>query len=167
MSCLGVHFSLSEKEVHKLKSFKKDDARLEYLQEDIEETYMDEHEDRTAQTDKSWDAMHRALADGDLSYKTGPYPLRLTVIGGEPIYSAGDYIMSLKTPSEVQDVATALSAITKEDFRKRYDTIDEGKYGFPRTDEDFDYTWEWFTGVVTFYQKAAEEKRWVLFTADQ
>jgi hypothetical protein len=167
MSCLGVHFSLSEKEVRKLKSFATDEDRLDYLQEEIEETYFAGHEDRTAQSDKSWDAMHRALADGDLSYTTGPYPLRLAVMGGESLHAAADYIMSLKTPAEVRDVAKALLAITKEDFRKRYDAIDEAKYDFPKSDEDFEYTWGWFAGVVTFYQKAAGEGRWVLFSADQ
>ncbi|MDR0902425.1 MAG: YfbM family protein [Opitutaceae bacterium] len=167
MSCLGVHFSLSEKEILKLKSFKADSDRLEYLQEEIEEVYFDEHEDRVAESDKSWDAMHRALADGDLSYTKGPYPLRLVVMGGEPLYAASDYIMSLKAPAEVRDAAKALSTITKDDFRKRYDAINEAKYDYPKSDEDFECTWGWLAGVVIFYKKAAEEGRWVLFSVDQ
>lgn len=167
MSCLGVHFSLADDEVRKLKSFSDDSDRLDYLQCEIEEKYFSEHEDRVAQSDKAWDAMHRALSDGDLSYTTGPHPLRLAVIGGDPIYAEGDYIMSLKTPAEVKEVAKALVPITEEDFRRKYDAIDPEKYGCPKNDEDFRYTWDWFTGVVTFYQRAATEGRWVLFTADQ
>jgi hypothetical protein len=167
MSCLGVYYSLSEDEVRKLKSFQEDSDRLDHLQCEIEEAYFSDHEDRMAQSDKAWDAMHRTLSGGTLTYDTGPYPLRLAVIGGEPIYAEGDYIMSLKKPSEVRDVAQALPAIKKDEFRRNYDAIDPKAYGFPKSDEDFEYTWEWFTGVVTFYQKAAGEGRWVLFTADQ
>ena len=167
MSCLGVHFSLSEEEVRKLKSFSDDSDRLDHLQCEIEERYFAEHEDRVAQSDKAWDAMHRSLSDGDLSYTDGPYPLRLTVIGGDPIYAEDDYIMSLKTPAEVKDVAKALAAVTKQDFRKKYDAMDAEKYGCPKDDQDFEYTWDWLTGVTAFYQKAAAEGRWVLFSADQ
>lgn len=167
MSCLGVHFSLSDEEVRKLKSFSDDSERLDYLQCEIEEKYFEEHEDRIAQSDKAWDAMHRSLSDGDLSYTTGPYPLRLAVIGGDPIYAEDDYIMSLKTPAEVKDVAKALAAVTKEGFRKKYDAMDAEKYGCPKGDQDFEYTWEWLNGVTAFYQKAAAEGRWVLFSADQ
>jgi len=167
MSCLGVHFSLSEQEVRKLKSFEDDGVRLEYFQSELEEEYFAEHEDRIAQSDKAWDAMHRVLSDGDLSYATGPYPLRLAIIGGEPIYAGDDYIMSLKTPAEVTDIARALALITKDEFRQKYDAVDPNKYDFPKSQEDFDYTWEWFTGVVAFYKKASDEGRWVLFSADQ
>jgi hypothetical protein len=88
MACLGVHFALTNKEVQTLKSFTDDSARLEHLQEEIEETYMEDHPDLCAQSDKAWDAMHRLLSDGD-----------------------------------------------------------------------FDYTWEWFAGVVALYQRAGEEGR--------
>jgi hypothetical protein len=167
MSCLGVHFSLSEEEVRKLKSFGDDSDRLDHFHGEIEGKYFEEHEDRLAQSDKAWDAMHRSLSDGDLSYTTGPYPLRLAVIGGDPIYAEDDYIMSLKSPAEVKDVAKALARITKEEFRKKYDVMDAAKYGCPKNDQDFEYTWEWLTGVVAFYRTAAAEGRWVLFSADQ
>ena len=40
-------------------------------------------------------------------------------------------------------------------------------YGFPLTDEDFEYTWNWFNGTREFWKLAAQENRYVLFTADQ
>lgn len=167
MGCLGVHFSLSDEEVQQLKSFCDDSDRLDYLQCEIEAKYFEEYEDRLASSDKAWDAMHRSLSDGDLSFTTGPYPLRMAVIGGDPIYVEDDYIMSLKAPTEVKDVAKALAAVTKDDFRMKYDAMDAEKYGYPKDDQDFEYTWDLLTGVVAFYQKAAAEGRWVLFSADQ
>jgi hypothetical protein len=167
MSCLGVHYVLTAEEVARLKAFDDDSERLEHLQETVEEDYFANHPELLAQSDKSWDAMHRSLGDGQLSYTSGTDPLRLVVIGGECLYSEDDYIMSLKTPAEVKSIARALLPITEADFRRRYDAIDADAYGFPKSDEDFRYTWEWFGGVRDFYQRAAALDRYVLFTADQ
>jgi hypothetical protein len=158
---------LSEQEVQTLRSFEDDRDHLDFLQSEIETKYFNEHKDRIAESDKAWDAMHRALGDGDLSWTTGPYPLRLAVIGGELIYAGDDYIMSLKTPAEVKDVAKAVVTITEDEFRQKYDAVDPDRYGFQKSEDDFGYTWDWFAGVVAFYQQAAAEDRWVLFTADQ
>lgn len=40
-------------------------------------------------------------------------------------------------------------------------------YGFDLTDADFEYTWKWLQEVVRLYQTAADESRYILFTADQ
>ena len=67
MSCLGVHFALTEKEAAHLRSLTDERALLEHLQEVIETTYFEQHSDLKAESDKSWDAMHRSLAGGQLS----------------------------------------------------------------------------------------------------
>ena len=85
----------------------------------------------------------------------------------EPLYSASDYIISLKTPHQVRDTATALPAVTEAEFRRRYFAIDAESYGFPLSEEGFGYTWEWFQGVRELYERAAKEGRFILFTADQ
>jgi hypothetical protein len=167
MSCLGVHFALTEKEATHLRSLADEQARLEHLQEVIEETYFSEHPDLIAECDKSWDAMHRALADGQMSWNGGRYPLNHAVLAGELLYSDSDYIMSLKTPQQVRDIAAALTAITEEEFRRRYFAIDAKSYGRPLSDEDFGYTWDWFQGVRDLYARASQEGRFVLFSADQ
>lgn len=167
MSCLGVHFALTEKEVAHLRSLDDEQGRLEHLQEVIEDQYLNHDKQFAAESDKSWDAMHRALADGEMSWDGGDYPLNHTVLAGELLYTESDYIMSLKTPQQVRDIAAALTAIAEADFRRRYDAIDPKSYGFPLTDEDFRYTWEWFQGVRDLDMRAAEAGRFVLFTADQ
>ena len=167
MSCLGVHFALTEKEVTHLRSMEDEQDRLEHLQEVIEERYLNHDKEFAAESDKSWDAMHRALGDGQLSWDGGDYPLNHTVLGGELLYTDSDYIMSLKTPEQVRDIAAALSGITEADFRRRYNAIHAKSYSFPLSDEDFGYTWEWFQGVRDLYIRAAQAGRFVLFTADQ
>ncbi len=113
MSCLGVHFALTEKEVARLRSLDDEQARLEHLQEVIEEHYLNHEKHFTAESDKAWDAMHRVLADGQLSWNGGAYPLNHTVLAGELLYTDSDYIMSLKSPQQVRDIAGALPAITE------------------------------------------------------
>ncbi|HLX70532.1 MAG TPA: YfbM family protein [Verrucomicrobiae bacterium] len=167
MSCLGVHFALTEKEAAHLRSLDDEQARLEHVREVIEETYLGEHPDLAAESDKSWDAMHRTLSDGQLSWDGGEYPLNHTVLAGELLYTDSDYIMSLKTSNQVRDIAAALPAITEEEFRRRYFAIDATSYDSPLSDEDFRYTWDWFQGVRDLYTRAAKEGRFVLFTADQ
>src|SRR2546423_14233286 len=105
MSCLGVHFALTEKEVEYLRSLDDEQDRLEHLQEVIEEHYLNHDKQFAAESDKSWDAMHRALAGGRLSWDGGDYPLNHTILAGELLYTDSDYIMSLKTPEQVRDIA--------------------------------------------------------------
>jgi len=166
MGCLGVHFALSEKEVSELRSQPDDASRLEQLQEEIEPTYFEEHPELLAENDKAWDAIHRTLTDGKLAWDNGKYPLNHVIMGGEPLYSEGDYIISLKTPRQVQDIATALPSVTESDFRKRYFGIDKS-YGSPLSEEDFGYTWGNFQSVRELFLRAASENRYVLFTTDQ
>jgi hypothetical protein len=120
-----------------------------------------------AQSDKSWDAMHRTLADGELTWDGGAYPLNHVVLGGELLCTQPDYIISLKSPQQVREVASALPAITAAEFRRRYFAINEDSYGFPKSQEDFEYTWERFQGVRDLFLRAAQDGRFVLFTADQ
>ena len=167
MSCLGVHFSLSEEEVQRLRDFQDESKRVEHVHEVIEREYFAQHPERLAESDKAWDAMHRALADGKLTWVGGEYPLNHVVLGGELLYTKPDFIMVLKTPQQVRDVAAVLPAISQSEFRRRYDAIDTDSYGDPLSDEDFGYTWDWFQGVREFWLRAAKEDRYVLFTADQ
>lgn len=167
MSCLGVHFALTKDEAAHLRSLTAEQARLDHLQEVIETHYFEEQPDFKTESDKSWDAMHRTLADGQLSWDGGEYPLGHVVLAGELLYTESDYIISLKTPQQVRDIAAALAAITESEFRRRYFAIDADSYGCPLTEEDFGYTWEYFQSVRELYQRAATEGRFVLFTADQ
>jgi hypothetical protein len=166
MSCLGIHFSLSADEVQRLRQVEESE-RVDYVHGTIEEEYFESHRERLAQSDKAWDAMHRALADGQLTWDGGEYPLNHVILGGELLYTDSDFILVLKTPQQVRDVAEALSQITEDDFRRRYQAIDETSYDQPLSEEDFEYTWDNFLEVRLFWLKAAAEARYVLFTADQ
>jgi hypothetical protein len=166
MSCLGVHFALSEDEVASLRSQPDEASRLDYLQEEIEEVYFENHPEFLVESDKSWDAIHRTLTDGELGWDNGNYPLNHVILGGESLYSESDYIISLKTPEQVRDIAAALPSVTEAEFRQKYFAIPES-YGLPLSEDDFNYTWENFQAVREFFLLVAKENRYVLFTADQ
>jgi hypothetical protein len=45
--------------------------------------------------------------------------------------------------------------------------MDAEQYGYPKNDEDFECTWQWFLEVVALFEAAARQGRYVLFTVDQ
>jgi hypothetical protein len=167
MGCLGVHFALDERDLQALRSQPNDEERLNYLQETIEENDIGSKDGWIAETDKAWDAIHRALTDGRLGSDNGTYPLNHTILGGESLYNSHDYIMQLKTPEEVRAIAVELRGITEGEFHQRYFRIDPDDYGMPLSEDDFEYSWSWFTSMREFYERAATAGRSVLFTASQ
>ena len=167
MSCLGVLFSLDIHAVEKLKSFSSDKDRLDHLQMEIEEIYFNEYPQWTCELDKAWDAIHRVLTNGKLEWNGGTYPLNHIILGGEILYFETDYIMTLKTPDQVEDIAKSFDSVTIDSFRQKHFSLDKNEYGFDTTEEDFEYSWTWFSASKDFWQNAAHEKRYVLFTADQ
>ncbi len=167
MRGLGVHFALADEDVAALRALADEVARPDFVSENIEERYFTQHKDDIAQSDKAWDALHRSLAGGMLTWDGGVYPLNHAVLAGELLYTQDDYIMSLKAPEQVRDIAAALEALTQDAFRKRYFAIDRNDFDMDLSDEDFVYTWETFKDVRSLYCRAATQGRHVLFTADQ
>jgi hypothetical protein len=158
MGCLGVHFSLSSEEVQRIRATH-EFTRVDSIHETFEEEYFANQPERKAESDKAWDAMHRTLSDGELTWDGGDYPLNHVVLGGELLYTGSDFIMVLKSPEQVRDVARALPGVTEAEFRHRYFAISPDSYRFPLSEEDFSYTWEWFQGVREFWLRAATEDR--------
>lgn len=167
MGCLGVHFALDENAVKKLRSFPTEEERRDYLVEELEEDFFTDRQEWLEETDKAWDAIHRTLTDGEIGWDNGTYPLNHVILGGELLYTQEDYIMTLKTPAQVRDIAEALKTVTEEPFRKAYFRIDPDSYGFEVSEDDYEYTWSNFLSLREFYSRAAEAGLYVLFTADQ
>ncbi len=164
MASRGVHFALSDEEQIKLADLAKSQGNVvEYIQEEIEDRW--DHE-WLCETDKAWDAIHRCLTDGFLSFDDTT-PLHWCVLGGTPMHYEDDYIISFVDKKKVKSVANAIEKFTEVDFRKKYDAIDASDYGMELSNEDFEYTWENFQDLRAFYRKAANADRSVIFTVDQ
>ena len=160
MACRGVSFALSSEELSRLLAAETDADRIGIVQEEIEEKWDEDH---LCQLDKAWEAIHRCLTDGTLN--PGKPPLSLAILGGRSLYGGSDYIMRLVTADQLPGLVEAVQQIDRRDMRHRYDAM--VGYEAPQGDEDFEYTWEYFTGLVEFLVRAHRETRAVLFTADQ
>ncbi|WP_433061818.1 YfbM family protein [Dactylosporangium sp. CS-033363] len=159
---LGVHFAITPEQERALLAA--DDAgdadAVAGLLEDIEESWDD---DLKVDTDKAWDAIHRALTDGTLDPDGGEYPLSHAIAGGRHLHD-DSYVVHV-TAAEAGDVAKALHGVDRAWFRARFDAIDDPEYRGALDDGDFEYTWGNFEDVRAFYDRAAEAGRAVLFTA--
>ena len=166
MACLGVLFSIDQTAVDFIEQLPTEEERIDYIKEVIEEEYFENQPQWVAELDKSWDALHRSLTDGQLAWDNGEYPLNHVVFGGELLCANGSYIIVLKPKEQVAEIAKAVNQLTKASLRARYFLLDLEEYS-EVGEEDFEYTWQWFVSSKEFWQRAADENRSVLFTVDQ
>lgn len=168
MSALGVLFAVGGEIIEKLRKMPLEERPV-FISEELEELYFEDYPECTYELDKSWDAMHRALSDGRLSFD-GTDPLSLAIMGGERLYfdeSHDDYIITAKSPEQVAEISEALSALTDELFTERYNAIPDSEYGDLKSPDDLEYTLEYLRDSIPFWTYAAKQGLWVLFTADQ
>lgn len=163
MAGRGVHFAVTQEQESRLLEAEDDEEVMEIIEE-IEEAW---DKGFLEETDKAWDAIHRSLTDGTLSFTNGLYPLTRCILGGRQLYKGEDYIVSFVTRDEVRDVAQAMAFIDKDWLRDRYFKIDPYDYGVQFSEEDFEYTWDWFEPLRSFFQRATDNNRSVIFTVDQ
>lgn len=163
MACRGVLFAITGEQAEQLKAARGNDEEVvRIVQEEIEEAWDEEH---LCQTDKAWDAIHRVLGDGTLGVGSGA--LSLCILGGEQLHAGESYIVSLLRPEQVQKLAQALAKVDEAWFRTRYFKIDPIEYGGELGEQDFEYTWDYFQNVREFYERAAADGRWTIFSVDQ
>ena len=159
---LGVHFALTATQLKRLRAARGDDDEVLELTAEIEGAW-----DRKwlAETDKAWDAIHRALSDGELTFDGGlaHAPLGCVVLGGESMVEDEDETVVLIEAKAVTAVSRALAKLTEADFRKRYFKLCKG-YSPNFGEEDFGYTWGNLQDLRALFSKAAKAKRAIVFT---
>ncbi len=165
MGCLGVLYALTAEEVTKWRSFTHGVGLVEYLYNDFEQREFGG--EWCEETNKAWDAIHRCFAGGTLDVFPKDYPLNCVILGGETLQTTNDFIISLKSPQLVQEIADKMSTVTKEYMKTRYWAIDPDDYGMELNANDEGFTCEYFHGLIDFYKRAAHSKRWAAFTVDQ
>lgn len=166
MACRGVFFALSPAQRERLLALRTDSDRLEYIQEDIEAAWDETH---LLETDKAWDAIHRCLTDGKLNVARSANPLGKLMVGGRQLHSDTQrYIVNFIEHKELSEISAALKAVTMEWMKSQYERLRSTDY--PQeclSDQDWKYTWEWFSGIPDFIRRADQEGRAVIFTVDQ
>src|SRR5260221_8499334 len=96
----GLHIALSKEDERRLLACPELE-RPELVGDDFEESYPPE---MTCETDKAWDAMHRAFNASLLTYDFDN-SLQGVILGGAPLYAKGDYIISYKTAEDVKKIS--------------------------------------------------------------
>ncbi len=165
MVARGVHFALTDSDGQRLLACPEAEI-VALITDDIEERYFGGLNEWLCQTDKAWDAIHRAFNSSELDYEYKS-PLHGVILGGKPLYSGDDYIISYKDKQCVQEIAAALAEVDEPGFRDLYFKIDQKKYDHPLSEVDCAYSWEWLSGLKEFYERAAKAGRPVIFTTDQ
>jgi hypothetical protein len=163
MASLGVLFAITPATARKLLAASAEGEVMEIVEE-LEEEWDD---DFVMETDKAWDAIHRALSDGTLDDDGGEYPLNRAILGGRHLDTGASYVVVLVPKKEVPDVAKALAAIDEKAFRDRYERIIPKDYAPEYGEEDLAYSWSNFVDVAKLYDRAARAGRAVIFTVDQ
>lgn len=165
MACRGVFFALSPAQKEHLVMLDSDEKRLNYIQEEIEAGWDEAH---SLETDKAWDAIHRCLTDGTLTVARSSAPLGKLILGGVQLYSDPQtYIINLVDDGDLPEVSAALRAVTKDWLKARYDRLRGTDYPQLVSEQDWEYTWEWFSSIPDFVDRAVREGHSLVFTVDQ
>lgn len=163
MSCLGGFRAITKEELDRLRSVPRADRVPDYLDE------MEMVD--SCDLDKAWDAIHRALTNGKLEFGGKNPPGCWVILGGEALRGdregEEDYIITCKTPEQVQRLYWFLLKLTEEKFRELYFAIDPEEYGFELSEDDFDYTWSCLGDCIQFFKRTVNRGLWVLFDVDQ
>ncbi len=164
MAYLGVHFALTDKQYQKVLSAKSDSELISIIHEEIEAEWDKEwlHE-----TGNFWLAIHRVLTDGELKQDNGSFPLSDVILGGKHLYQGADYIVTILSPQQVAEAATALKKIDQSAFEQGFENLVIEEYGEEEGLDDSWSTWAWFQGLPKLFDKAAQARRAILFSVDQ
>lgn len=148
---------------------------LDELLQKLNEIYPTADVDgRIQSVDKSWDAMHRVLCGGWLDTTHGDKVLRACVLGGRQLSSRNDWVISFVEAPLVAQIAEATADLNEPYFREQYFALHRDppglrvrRYEIELTQEDYEYTWAYFTEVRDFYRRAAKRGISTIFAVDQ
>lgn len=157
----GVLFALNAEDDEKIAEAESDEdvmAVVERLEGEWDRTWAED-------LGPTWDPLHRCLSDGTLAEDGGDYPLSFAVFGGEPVYDGDDYLVRYVDTEEVVDVADALDSVDEQWLRERYGSLDSVDHQGFLSGSDLVATVAALANLKSFYQRAAEAGRAVIFTA--
>lgn len=166
MACRGVFFAITDAQQEQLLGLTSDRERIDYVQEVIEDTWDEEH---LLEVDKAWDAIHRCLNDGSLTVQPFSNPLAVLFLGGRQLNADTNvYIINFIDHSQLAAISAALKNVTQEWMHSRYEKLKGTDYPQEAiSEQDWRYTWEWFSSIPDFISRAEKDKRSVIFTVDQ
>ena len=116
-----------------------------------------------APVDHAWEVLHRCLGDGTMrGIGAGSTPLAWCVL----LHQGQEFIVCYVAPEQAVQVAEELDDIEIEWFAERYRTLPAAGYTGPFDNENFQYTWDYFSSMRNLYSKAAADGCGVVFVTD-
>ncbi|MEO6810308.1 MAG: DUF1877 family protein [Isosphaeraceae bacterium] len=169
MSGQGYHLALDREQTDQLLSFDDGSDLLDWVSELFEGAWTGKDKTPIEGGHKDWNVLLGCLTNGTYDPKGGAYPLNLCFFGGRLLVQGGS-IVNLVMPDDVGHVAEALAKIDKHDFRERYTRVPSDDLFHRETGaKDDEYQYELYAQMCklkTFYQRAAQEGRAVIFYTD-
>ena len=92
--------------------------------------------------------------------------MRLCILGGEQLHQGDNYIVALIEHDRLRQLADALAAVTPKSISDRYWAIADD-YQEPKSNLECQYTWDWFSDLPSFFDRAEKPGRHVIFTVGQ
>lgn len=169
MAVRGMLFAITPEERAALLSATGDDAKIEYLQEEIEEAWDKEH---LCELDKAWHCIHLIVRQQDRSEEGTQLPdpkgdpAAFAICGSRLVLeNTENYMIGLVEPEDVVGVSDGLAAIDEATFKARYEA--HCRDVEPEYDDDgLEDAWEYFRSVRQFYKDHVGSGRTVIFSVD-
>lgn len=163
MAARAVLFALGAQDAGRILACRSGDKVMEWVGE-VEDRWDVDH---LFELDKSWDALHRCLTDGDLAFENGEYRLSHVILGGVPRYGGDDHIVCYVAADQVREVAAALEPLDDRWLSNRFATLTFGDHQGTGDAEDITYTQSFLPGLKNFCRTAAWNGRAAIFTVAQ
>jgi hypothetical protein len=181
MGMLGLHIALSDDELSQLRSVPAKEQGS-FISETFEVEKFDSPD--CCETDKSWAYIHSALngtdPDGPLeigreeqsgffSRLLGKKPIlenqaKFAIMGHDHILSSDEYYIGFTAKERVDEIATALSAITTDELGDLVCQVHRKFNASGTSDDAAEYAMSWYPEVVSFYRHAADTGKNIIFT---
>ena len=164
MSCRGYFLGLTDADVSEFASLASDSYEMmEFANETL---YIRCEPDWVTFVDKSWDAIHRCLTNGYM-LPDPSNPMARCILGVQEIDTADNWIVGLCFPEDVKEIDLAIRHLDRDWLHKKYWALPKDEYGIFMSEDDFEYTWDYFRDTQDFFRRAAASGRHSLFIADQ
>jgi len=115
----GVHISLDREASKRL--FVCSDEELRSFVDEFSANEDNQQQSLIHVTGAVWKTLHRCLTDGTLGPTAGEFPLNHCFLGGRQLSRASGFSVTLVRPDMTRHVADAISQLSDDELRARYD----------------------------------------------
>jgi Domain of unknown function (DUF1877) len=158
----GYHFALSRDNAKKVFAVTDPKGFLTLFDEFKNSKDMQKN-DQILENKRTWDAIHRALTEGELDPQGGEMPLNHVILGGKPVNAGEDYFAAVVRPDLTPFLSEALHDMKESDFRQKYFALQNTSYSQPINEKEYALVWHQVQEIRSFLEFCSEERFAILF----